>query len=177
MPRRFIKRLLPHHSEIKEHKYLKHLGEQLHDPNLWHLNRHSVSKAVAVGLFLMYVPVPFQMLLAALVAIWLRINLPIAVVLVWISNPFTMPPMFYAAYKLGAWITGHEPQPIQFEISWEWLSTSLSGIWEPFLLGCFISASLLSIAGYFASQLLWRIITIRNWRRRNGKKAPKQPIN
>ena len=136
MPRRFIKRLLPHHTEIKEHKYLKHLGEHLHDPNLWHLNRHSVSKAVAVGLFLMYMPIPFQMLLAALVAIWLRVNLPISVVLVWISNPITMPPMFYAAYQLGIALMGSPKQDFSFELSWEWVVQSMSTIGPAFLLGC-----------------------------------------
>ncbi len=169
MPRRLIKRLLPHHSEIKEHKYLKHLGEHLHDPNLWHLNRHAFSKAVAVGLFIMYVPIPFQMLLAALVAIWLRVNLPISVALVWISNPITMPPMFYAAYKLGAWVMGREPQDLQFEITWEWLTQSLNGIWEPFLLGCFLAGAGLAIAGYFTAQLFWRVMIIRSWRRRKER--------
>lgn len=166
MPRRFIKRLLPHHSKIKEHKYLQHLGEHLHDPNLWHINRHSFSKAIAVGMFIMYVPLPFQMLLAAIAAIWLRVNLPIAVTLVWISNPITMPPMFYAAYKLGAWVMGHPPQEFEFEITWEWFTQSLSGVMEPFLLGCLLAASTLSILGYFAAQLFWRTMIMHNWRKR-----------
>ncbi len=167
MPRRFIKRFLPHHTKIKEHKYLKHLGEHLHDPKLWHLNHRSVSKAVAAGLFIMYLPIPFQMLVAALVAIWLRINLPISVAIVWISNPLTMPPMFYAAYKLGAWIMGRPPQNFEFEASLVWLGQSLNGIMEPFLLGCLIMGSALAISGYFATQAFWRIMALRSRKKRN----------
>ena len=169
MPRKFIKRLLPHHSEVKEHKYLKHLGQHLHDPNIWHLNRHSVSKAVAVGLFVMYIPLPLQMLLAAVIAIWLRVNLPIAVAVVWISNPLTMPAMFYAAYRLGAWIMGIPPQNLEFEISFEWLAQSLNGVMEPFLLGCFLTGTVLAVLGYFATQLFWRIMVMRSINRRKAR--------
>ncbi len=174
MPRKLIKRLLPHHSEVKKHKYLKHLGSHLHDPNLWHLNRHSVSKAVAAGLFIMYIPLPFQMLLAAIVAIWWRVNLPIAVAVVWISNPITMPAMYYAAYRLGAWVMGISPQNLEFEASFEWLAQSLNGVMEPLLLGSLLTGTILAILGYLSIQLLWRIMVVRSLSRRKERprKAP-----
>jgi len=45
MPRRTIRRLLPKPHAIRDHKSLRLVRERLHDPNLWHLNRHSVSVA------------------------------------------------------------------------------------------------------------------------------------
>jgi uncharacterized protein (DUF2062 family) len=81
--------------EIKGHKNLSFLGEKLHDPNLWHLNRRSVSAAFAIGLFAAWIPTPGQMVIAAIIALYFRANLPISVALVWITNPLTMPPMFY----------------------------------------------------------------------------------
>ena len=54
------------------------------------------------------------MLLAALIAIWLKVNLPLSVALVWVSNPITMGPMFYFAYKLGALLMGEEPTVDEF---------------------------------------------------------------
>jgi uncharacterized protein (DUF2062 family) len=81
MPRHLIKRYTPDPAVLKEHKHLRHLGSLLHDENLWHLNRRSVSGGVAAGLFWAMIPMPMQMLAAAFSAVVLRINLPISVAL------------------------------------------------------------------------------------------------
>lgn len=151
---------------IREHKHLKIFGTLLHNPNLWHLNRQSVAKAFAVGLFVAWIPVPFQMVLAAGAAIFFHSNLPLAVALVWVTNPLTMPPMYYGAYKLGVWVMGTPVQDFQFELSMTWLSNGLSLIWQPFLLGCVILAVLHAVLGYIVIQLLWRWMVVRKWRRR-----------
>ena len=49
MPRRTIRRLLPKPHAIRDHKSLRLVSARLHDPNLWHLNRHSVSVAAFAG--------------------------------------------------------------------------------------------------------------------------------
>ena len=67
MPKKTIKKLMPDHQKIKSNKHLQIFGDLLHNGNLWHLNRRSVAKAFAVGLFFAFVPVPFQMVLAALI--------------------------------------------------------------------------------------------------------------
>ncbi|MEW5757142.1 MAG: DUF2062 domain-containing protein [Pseudomonadota bacterium] len=170
MPKRLLKRLLPHHSTIREHKHLRHLGERLHDPNLWHLNRRSVSTATAVGLFVCYLPIPMQMVIAALLAVWLRTNLVIAVSLAFVSNPFTMAPMFYAAYKLGTFILRQPEQELNFELSLEWLTHGLAAVWQPFLLGSFLMGSLLALTGYIAVRLIWRVSVIHKWRTRHAGK-------
>ena len=112
---------MPDHEKLRAHPHLnKIFGKLLHDPNLLHLNRRSVSGAFFVGLFMAFVPLPTQMIFAAGVAIWLRVNLPISVGLVWITNPITIPPMFYFAYKVGAWILNEPVMEWQFELSWDW---------------------------------------------------------
>ena len=104
MPKKTIKRMMPDHQTIKENKYLKIFGNLLHNANLWHLNRHSGAKAFAVGLFFAFIPVPFQMVLAAGAAILFHANLPLAIALVWLTNPLTMPFIFYACYLVGTWV-------------------------------------------------------------------------
>ena len=79
MPRRLFKRYMPDPEDLKGHPTLRHLGQVLHDPNLWHLNRHSVSRAMAMGLFAAFIPIPMQMLLAASLAVISRANLPISI--------------------------------------------------------------------------------------------------
>ena len=111
--------------------------------------------AVAVGLFVAWVPIPLQMVLAAAAAILFRTNMALSVVLVWISNPVTIPPMFYFAYLVGTWVIGEPPQDFEFHLTFEWLANELASSWKPFLTGCFILASSSSIIGYIAVSQLW----------------------
>jgi len=170
MAKKFIRRYLPDVHKIRDHRHLRFFGRLLHDPNLWHLNRHSVSDALAIGLFWAFVPMPFQMIPAAACAIFFRANLPLAVALVWITNPLTMPPVFYFCYKLGSLILGTTPQEIAFELNWAWLSTELARIWQPFLIGCAIVATSASVVGYLGIRLLWRWHVIRDWERRKKRR-------
>jgi uncharacterized protein (DUF2062 family) len=166
MSRRLIKRYLPDHGKIRDHKHLRFFGKLLHDPHLWHLNRRSVSGACAVGLFSAFVPIPFQMALAAGIAMVVRVNLPIAASLVWITNPVTMPPIFYIAYKIGAWILREPERKFSFELSFEWLANGLHTVWQPFLLGCFVLGTLSAATGYALARRLWRWRVVVDWQAR-----------
>lgn len=163
---------MPDHNKIKQHKQLRYLGSSLHEANLWHLNRRSVSGAFAIGLFFAWMPVPMQMLFAALAAIYFRVNLPLSIILVWISNPITMAPMFYGAYLLGASVLGVEKQHFEFEISLQWLSDSITTIGPAFMLGCLICGGVSGLVGFAAIRLFWRFSVISQWRssRRRHKK-------
>ncbi len=169
MPKKFIRRYLPEHHVIKEHKHLQFLGEHLHDPNLWHLNRRSVAKAVAVGFFCMYLPIPGQMIVAAVLAILLGANLPLSVVLVWITNPLTMPPMFYAAYKLGALVLGTEHQVSPDIFTFSGALHEMGEIWWPLLLGSLMLGTTLAGVGYVSARLLWRWVVIKSWQKRRQR--------
>lgn len=166
MPKKLIKRLMPDHQTIKTNKYLQIFGSFLHNPNLWYLNRRSVAKAFAVGLFFAFIPVPFQMVLAAGTAIIAHSNLPLSVALVWITNPFTMPAIFYACYVVGTWVIGTQEQAFTFEASWQWVLDSLSTIGPAFLVGCGVLAILFSILGYIFINILWRYNVAQDWKNR-----------
>ena len=168
---------MPDHIKIRNNKQLnKVFGTLLHDPNLLHLNRRSVSMAFFVGLFMAFVPLPSQMIMAAAVAIFVRCNLPIAVGLVWVSNPVTMPPFFYFAYKVGTWILGTPEHVFTFELSWEWIGTELAAIWEPFLLGCTVSGLVFGALGYGVIRLLWRLHIVSAIKERKKKRALKKSL-
>ena len=181
MPKKFIKRFMPDHTVIRNHKTLNRVfGTLLHEPNLLHLNRRSVSGAFFVGLFLAFVPLPIQMLLAAGFAILLRINMPITIGLVWITNPLTMGPIFYFCYKVGTWILSSRPlQNIHFELSWAWLQTELIAIWQPFLLGCFVTGLSAGFLGFTTIRILWRLHLVRHIkaRRLRRKERDKLKVN
>ena len=169
MPKKLIKKYMPSPESIKEHKHLTFLGDKLHDPNLWHLNRRSVAAAFAVGLMVAWIPTPGQMVIAAVFALYFRANLPISVALVWVTNPLTMPPMFYFAYRLGLW-TLNQPSPAaDFEFSIESVTTGLSDIGGPFLMGCLILGIASSLIGYFGMRLFWRWHVVKQWRARSER--------
>ena len=170
MARKFIRRYLPHPHAIRDHKSLRMLSTRLHDPNLWHLNRHSVSTAMFVGVFVAFIPLPLQMLIAAAAAIMLRCNVALAVVLVWITNPLTMPPIYYATYRLGAQMLGLRPQASDCELSLNWLEHQMSVIWQPLLLGSFSTGLVLGTLAFILTRLAWRIGVQLKWRQRQRER-------
>lgn len=168
MPKKTIKRLMPDHHSIKNNKHLQIFGNLLHSANLWHLNRRSVSKAFAVGLFCAFMPIPFQMVLAAGIAILFNANLPLSIALVWITNPITMPAIFYACYIVGAWALNTPEQTFSFELSWQWIIESLTTIGPSFLIGCILCATFFSIVGYVTINTIWRITVVKEWNKRKS---------
>ncbi len=120
-------------------------------------------RCFAVGLFMAFVPLPSQMIMSAGLAILMGVNLPLSVALVWVSNPITMPVLFYFAYKLGAWVMHVPPQPFHFELSWDFIMQQMSTIGPPFLLGCAICGVGSTIIGYFGIRGLWRYSVVRSW--------------
>jgi uncharacterized protein len=162
MPRKFIKRWLPDAQTLRKTPGLKSLGSILDNPNLFYLTRRSVSVAFFVGLFFCYMPTPGQAFLAAVSAYFLRGNLPIAVALVWISNPFTLPFFVLSAYGAGALVLGGGAIAVPEDISWLWVKT----IWQPFLLGSLIMGLCTGVAGYFLINIIWRVSVARRWTKR-----------
>ena len=166
MPKRTLKQITPSAAKLREIKSLKLLGEWIYEPRLWHINRYSASMAFFVGLFVAFMPIPGQMVLAAALAYRLRCNLPLSVGLVWITNPATIPAIFFLSYKVGAMIVDVPMQEMAFELSFTWLFTGLGDVWQPFLLGCVICGLFFGSLGYFVISMLWRIRVGRQWQKR-----------
>jgi len=171
MPRHLIKRYAPDPRVLKKHRLLRHFGALLHDENLWHMNRRSVAGGVAAGLFWAMIPIPVQMVTSALSAVMLRINLPISVALVWITNPLTMPPVFYVNYLIGTWILGQPPDVGEFQLSVEWISAELGAIWKPLYMGSIVLGTVLACIGYSAIRLYWRWYVLKRFRERGSRRS------
>lgn len=170
MPKRLLKRFFPDPQKIKEIKALHFLGDVLHEPNLWHINRHAVSKAFLVGIFWCFIPIPFQMVVAAVFAIWLNCNLPISVALVWISNPLTMPPMFYFNYWVGASLLNKPLIGGEFELSWSWLGDRVIEVGIPLYFGSAICGIVFALVCYSLVQYFWKKTVRKNWHERQMKR-------
>lgn len=155
MAKKWIKKWLPAYESIRGHRALDRLGPRLRAPEIWHLNRRSVAGAFALGLFVAFLPLPMQMLIAAAIAIWVRVNLPIAVTTVWVSNPVTIPPLTYTAYTIGRWILNEPPRSFRIELTMQWFTSELLTIWKPLVTGSLVMAIAAALTGYVAIRLLW----------------------
>lgn len=172
MPKKLLKRHLPDPAKIKDIKALAFLGDKLHSPNLWHFNRNSVARAFAVGLWAMYTPpLPWQQVIAAVGAIYFNANLPIAVALVWITNPLTWVPLYYIAYQVGALALGSQTFSFD-EFSGLFSIDRVMELGAPLLLGCFILMNIGAILGYFGIHWLWRRSVQHAWNLRKFRTAP-----
>ncbi len=166
MARKLFQRFAPSQQRLREVRSLRVLGDWVYEPNLWHINRHSTAMAFAIGLFCAMVPAPGQVFVAAFAAVRLRANLPLSISLIFVTNPLTMPVIYYAAYELGATLLNTPLQDVKFEITWSWLTQRLGDIWQPFLLGCFVIGLIAAVAGYITINLLWRWRVVLAWRQR-----------
>jgi len=166
MPRKILKRFMPDHKTMREHPHLKKFGQRLTEPKLWHLNRRSVALGLALGLFIAFMPILGQMFVAAALAIIIRVNLPVAVMAVWISNPLTIAPLYFFTYKVGSWILQLPVEQHAFTLSWEWFTHEFLLIWQPFLLGSIVCGIIAALLGILSTRLVWRLIVIRNWLKR-----------
>ena len=167
----FVRRHMPTRESVHTNRFLKPFAHRLADPALWRLHRRSVPRAVALGLGVGVI-IPFMhMALAALLAIPLRANVALAAAFTLLVNPLTIPPLYYAAYRTGAWELGHKSfaiKPPAHHVSGEmaqflqWLHEA-SGPWA---MGILTIAIVASAIGYAASALIWRVWLRVQWARR-----------
>ncbi len=160
-PRRFIKRVSPSPRRIRSLNLHRYLGDRIHDQRFWIINRQSISRATAIGLFCAYLPMPLEMLIAALLAIGFRANLPVAILLVWISNPLTWLILYTPPYLLGLAILGETGISLH-GITVEMMMDQLLALW----IGCLIFGTALGAAGYVLSNVIWRMLVANEWSRR-----------
>jgi len=163
---------MPDKGKMSAEWYLRPFNALLHDPGLWSIHRRGVTKAVAIGLFFAMLPIVGQMALAALVALWVRVNLPVAVAFTWVSNPLTYVPIYYPAYKLGALLLGI-PQENSGDnpMSIDWLWSELVTIWKPLFLGSGILAVVTAATGFAVLNLAWRLTAFNRLKRRRRRTA------
>lgn len=180
MPRKYFRKYLPAHETVRESRYVQWLGPLLRHPNLWHLNRRSVSGGFAVGLFAGLVPGPLQMITAALLAVPLRVNLPVALITTLYTNPLTIGPLYLLAYEYGRLLSGDGATlpSAPPDIDWAHLLGSLQtfcdwmlSLGKPLAIGLLALALTLALAGYVLVQVGWRVHVRLAWRDRARRRA------
>ncbi|MBU0720542.1 DUF2062 domain-containing protein [bacterium] len=117
-------------------------------------NRRMVSRAVLLGVFIAFIPMPFQMLAVLAFIPFFRFNVPIGLAMCWLSNPFTMPPMYYIEYLTGSFILRMEIEPV--EMTMEWFSKNIDNIFIPLYFGTLVYSVFGSLLAYWAVNHFWK---------------------
>ena len=158
-------------------RWLKPFAHLFAHPALWHLNRRSVPRALAIGFFAGFIIPVGQFALAALMALVLRANVPLAAAATLISNPLTFPPIYYAAYKVGSFLLPHTSSGVG-DVA-HGIGSTLLDVSGPTALGMLIFAIVSAVLGYAIGAIWWRIGLVKRWQRRScassGDKVPAKP--
>jgi len=123
-------------------------------PEYLSTNRKMVSRAVLLGLFIAFIPMPMQMLAVIAFMPIFRFNTPIALLMCWISNPFTMPPIYYIEYLTGSYMLGTSIEPV--EMSLEWFSQNFDNIFVPLYAGAFFYSITISLSAFWLLNFVWK---------------------
>jgi len=133
-----------------------------------YINRKSISRGVLIGLFWGFIPMPFQMLGVLAVTPILRFNVPIAIAMVWLSNPFTMPFMYYMEYLTGNFILGKDGVE-SIELTMRWFSNHWDDIVVPLYVGASFYSIVVSSIVYMIVNYLWAHSVIKERREKACK--------
>jgi hypothetical protein len=118
-----------------------------------------------------------HLVLVVMAAIWWRLNVAVAIAGSYFVNPFTMVPVYYAAYRIGTLVLRYRPHHFVFHLSWNWLEHGLGPTWKPFLLGCLICGVICGLAGRFILEIIWREATMRRYRARRERQRDSQTVS
>ena len=133
-------------------------------------NRRMITRGVWIGLFWAFIPMPMQMLAVIASMPLTRFNVPIAISMVWLSNPFTMPFMYYMEYLTGNFILGKEGLG-NVELTLEWFSANIGDIFIPLYVGTAFYSLIVSSLIYVGLNWLW-ILSVKS--ERDERQKPKE---
>jgi uncharacterized protein (DUF2062 family) len=184
--RDWIRDRMPSEERLRTSRGLRWLAPLLGRRSLWHLNRRRVAMGAGIGVFCgLLIPLA-QIAGAAVLALLLRANLPVAAVATLVSNPLTYGPIFVLAYRTGAALLGERPQPAAAEAlaaaRKEPAETASAGkpgwieraraIGQPLFLGLAVFAV---VGGLLAWGLVHAAWTVAVWLKRRRRRRRRHP--
>ena len=167
-------------------KFLRIFGKKTLNPVLWYVNRKSITRAVFVGTFFGLLPIPFHSVFIVMAVLLFEVNLPISLMLAWLSNPLTLVPILYIGFWFGShifqvhminkemllgvlhqishWITHFGHGHIDFSLA------------KILMTGLVVEAFVFAVILYLSTEIFWRWMVIKNWKSRHRHKKQEEEI-
>jgi len=114
-------------------------------------DKEMVSRAVFIGMFIAFIPMPMQMMTVFLISPFIKFNVPIAFAICWITNPITMPFIYFLEYSLGSYILG---TPINNNLTFT--LDEISQIIMQLYYGAFVLSITTATLSYFGIRSIWK---------------------
>ncbi|HEY7804470.1 MAG TPA: DUF2062 domain-containing protein, partial [Orrella sp.] len=171
-----VKKYLPASDKVSQHKMLRWLGPTLTKPSLWQINRRSIAMGLAIGVFWGFLIPVAQIVFAAIMAVFLRANLPMAIGSTLVTNPVTFAPVYFLAYQFGDFVLGKSGPDVTEEMlaaqmgqisvtSAGWIDR-IGDVAAPLFTGLVVFASVGAVLSYVVVSLLWRLAVVLRYRKR-----------
>ena len=171
---------MPTVDEMSRNRWLAPIAHRFARSELWRFTRRSVPRGAALGLFAAFIIPVGQIFLAAFLALPARANVPVAALITFVTNPFTVPFWLYVANMVGSFVlkidmatTGAAGQAMK------------TGLWQQFTFwvetagvtafGFVVLAVVSAAVGYLVSGFCWRLIVARKWSRRPARRKMLNP--
>lgn len=161
----FLARHLPTREQLARNRFLRWLEPFLHHSHLWNWSRHGVALGVSIGIFFgLLIPIA-QIPFSVGAAVVLRANVPAAAASTLVTNPITFAPVYYAAYHVGAHLTGADVEappelPVPLQATQDSRSTweRICDVGAPLITGLALFACIGGLGMYLLISLLWAVI-------------------
>ena len=172
---RWLKSITPDRTTLEKLWCLRPFKALVLDRGCWTFNRHSVTRAFALGLFIAFIPptpLPVHIVTCVILGVVFRLNLPVLIATVFVSNPFTWVPQIAGSIWVGAKLMGLDLMPVLHQncITSIRVAVYIGDLWAPAAargpgaLGLAAAA-----AGYVLAQLAWRAHVFLHLRRRRAR--------
>jgi uncharacterized protein len=169
---RWLKRITPDRFTLEKLWCLKPFTALVLDRGCWTFNRHSVTRAFALGLFVAFIPpspLPVHLVTCVILGVLFRLNLPVLFATVFISNPFTWVPQVVGSVWVGAKLMGMDLVPFLHTLKHRNLGAQVHELWAPLLLGALVLGLIAAGSGYVLAQCAWRVRVLYQLRRRRAR--------
>jgi hypothetical protein len=176
----WLKRITPDRHTLEKRWCLRPFRALVLDRGCWTFNRHSVTRAFALGLFIAFIPptpLPVHIVTCVILGMLFRLNLPVLVATTFLSNPLTWVPQVAGSIWVGARLLGMDLMPFLQELPHRHLWKQMNQLWEPLLLGALVLGLTAAAVGYMLAQLAWRAHVLYLWRRRARSGVRAAPLD
>ncbi|HSJ77618.1 MAG TPA: DUF2062 domain-containing protein [Erythrobacter sp.] len=166
-----IRKHTPTRESMAKNKYLAPIAHRFLSPELWRFTRRSVPRGVALGLFAAFIIPLGQVFLAAFLALPSRANVPLAALVTFVTNPFTLPFWLVVANKVGSFTlrldaAGPALARAQMESSTWAMVVDFFQMAGVTIVGFGVLAAVAPLVGYLVSVGVWRAVVSRKRARR-----------
>ena len=169
------------HPRLRHRRWWQVIARPLSNRNLWIPCRDTVASGMAIGMFFSMMPMIPQSIFAAILAMRVKANVPMAMAACFVSNPFTNVPFWVAQIRLGQWLIDTFSLPVPHFL--EKAHTSLPGVGtmsvSNFIVGFVAMGLLMALLAYpivhLFSAIMPHHLPVRKRNVRHATKAANRP--